>query len=131
MARILLPLPAQDFDPSEAAVSWRVLVNAGHVVGFATPDGRAAVADDIMLTGKGLDLWGAIPHLRNWPLVGLLLRANRDARNAYAEMIAAALGRHRSCSLRCAAAARRTPRAWHARLPRKRNPATSRRGLFR
>jgi putative intracellular protease/amidase len=88
MARILLPLPAQDFDPSEAAVSWRVLVNAGHVVGFATPDGRAAVADDIMLTGKGLDLWGAIPHLRNWPLVGLLLRANRDARNAYAEMIA-------------------------------------------
>jgi putative intracellular protease/amidase len=88
MARILLPLPARDFDPSEAAVSWRVLVNAGHVVSFATPDGRPAVADDIMLTGKGLDLWGAIPLLRNWPLVGLLLRANHDARIAYAEMIA-------------------------------------------
>jgi putative intracellular protease/amidase len=88
MARVLLPLPARDFDPSEAAVSWRVLVNAGHAVGFATPDGRPAVADDIMLTGRGLDLWGAIPHLRNWPLVGLLLRANRDARDAYAEMIA-------------------------------------------
>jgi len=41
-----------------------------------------------MLTGKGLDLWGAIPLLRNWPLVGLLLRANHDARTAYAEMIA-------------------------------------------
>jgi len=88
MARVLLPLPAQDFDPSEAAVSWRVLASAGHVVDFATPDGRPAVADDIMLSGKGLDLWGAIPYLRNWPLVGLLLRANRDARNAYAEMIA-------------------------------------------
>jgi putative intracellular protease/amidase len=31
---------------------------------------------------------GAIPLLRNWPLVGLLLRADRDARNAYAAMIA-------------------------------------------
>lgn len=88
MARVLLPLPARDFDPSEAAVGWRVLVDAGHEVRFATPDGRPAVADEIMLTGRGLDLWGAIPLLRNWPLVGLLLRANRDARNAYAAMIA-------------------------------------------
>jgi putative intracellular protease/amidase len=88
MARVLMPLPVRDFDPSEAAVSWRVLVNAGHMVSFATPDGRPAVADDIMLTGQGLDPWGAIPYLRNWPLVGLLLRANRDARDAYAEMIA-------------------------------------------
>jgi putative intracellular protease/amidase len=88
MARILLPLPAQDFDPSEAAVSWRVLASAGHAVDFATPDGQPAVADDIMLTGKGLDLWGAVPLLRNWPLVGLSLRANRDARNAYDQMIA-------------------------------------------
>jgi putative intracellular protease/amidase len=88
LARVLCLLPARDFDPSEAAVSWRVLVDAGHVVGFATPDGRAAVADDIMVTGKGLDPWGAIPVLRNWPLIGLLLRANRDAREAYARMIA-------------------------------------------
>ena len=88
MARVLFLLPARDFDPSEAAVSWRVLVDAGHVVGFATPDGQPAVADDIMVTGKGLDLWGAVPALRNWPLIGLLLRANRDAREAYAGMIA-------------------------------------------
>jgi putative intracellular protease/amidase len=87
MARVIVLLPARDFDPSEAAVSWRVLVNSGHLVHFATPDGRPAMADDIMLTGKGLDLWGALPLVRNWPLVGLLLRANRDARNAYAEMI--------------------------------------------
>ncbi len=88
MARVLVPLPARDFDPSEAAVSWRVLANAGHVVSFATPDGRPAVADDMMLTGQGLDPWGAVPLLRNLPLIGLLMRANRDARTAYAEMIA-------------------------------------------
>jgi putative intracellular protease/amidase len=88
MARVLIPLPARDFDPSEAAVSWRVLVRAGHTVSFATPEGRPAFADDMMLTGRGLDLWGAIPFLRNLPLVGLLMRANRDAREAYAEMIA-------------------------------------------
>jgi putative intracellular protease/amidase len=88
MARVLVPLPALDFDPSEAAVSWQVLVNAGHMVRFATPDGRPAAADDMMLTGKGLDPWGQIPLLRNLALVGLLMRANRDARQAYAGMIA-------------------------------------------
>src|ERR1700742_2964766 len=88
MARVLVPLPALDFDPSEAAVSWQVLVNAGHNVRFATPDGRPAACDDMMLTGKGLDFWGQIPLLRNWPLVGLLMRANRDARQAYTGMIA-------------------------------------------
>ena len=88
MARVLFLLPARDFDPSEAAVSWRVLIDASHIVGFATPDGQPAVADEIMMTGKGLDVWGAIPLLRNWPLIGLLLRANRDARDAYAGMIA-------------------------------------------
>jgi putative intracellular protease/amidase len=88
VARILIPLPARDFDPSEAAVSWQVLSNAGHTVTFATPDGKPAAADDMMLTGEGLDLWGAIPLLRKLPLIGLLMRANRDARNAYAAMIA-------------------------------------------
>ena len=87
MARVLVLLPARDFDPSEAGVSWRVLVNAGHAVSFATPDGRPAVADDMILTGKGLDPWGIIPLLRNLPLIGLLMRANRDARKAYADMI--------------------------------------------
>jgi putative intracellular protease/amidase len=88
MVRVLIPLPARDFDPSEAAVSWQVLSNAGHAIFFATPDGRPAVADDMMLTGEGLDVWGAIPVLRKLRLIGLLMRANRDARNAYAAMIA-------------------------------------------
>ena len=88
MARVLIPLPARDFDPSEAAVSWQVLSNAGHAVTFATPVGEPATADDMMLTGEGLDLWGAIPLLQKLPLVGLLMRANRDAGRAYAAMIA-------------------------------------------
>jgi putative intracellular protease/amidase len=88
MARVLMPLPARDFDPSEAAVSWLVLMKAGHGVRFATPDGRPAAADDMMLTGRGLDPWGAIPLLRNWPAIGLLMRANHEARQAYAEMMA-------------------------------------------
>ena len=88
MARVLIPLPALDFDPSEAAVSWQVLSKAGHLVTFATPDGRPAVADGMMLTGQELDIWGQIPLLRNWPLIGLLMRANRAARDAYAAMMA-------------------------------------------
>jgi putative intracellular protease/amidase len=88
MARVLMPLPARDFDPSEAAVSWLVLRKAGHAVRFATPDGRPAAADDMMLTGRGLDPWGAIPLLRNWPAIGLLMRASHGARQAHAEMIA-------------------------------------------
>jgi putative intracellular protease/amidase len=87
VARVLIPLPAQDFDPSEAAVSWQVLSKAGHLVTFATPNGRPAVADDMMLTGQGLDFWGQIPFLRNLPVIGLLMRANHAARNAYTAMI--------------------------------------------
>jgi len=88
VARILIPLPARDFDPSEAAVSWQVLSKAGHIITFATPDGQPAAADDMMLSGQGLDLWSQIPFLGNLPLIGLLMRANRDARGAYATMIA-------------------------------------------
>ena len=88
MARVLIPLPARDFDPSEAAISWQVLSNAGHSVTFATPGGGPAAADEMMLSGEGLDPWGAIPLLRKLPLIGLLMRANRNARNAYAAMLA-------------------------------------------
>lgn len=36
---ILIPLPNHDFDPTEAAVPWRMLTKAGHKVSFATPRG--------------------------------------------------------------------------------------------
>ena len=138
MARVLVLLPARDFDPSEAAVSWRVLVDAGHTVSFATPDGGSALADDMMLTGRGLDPWGAIPLLRNLPLFGLLMRANRDARKAYAGMItapelycAATLGYRRSRDLRRAAVARRASCAGHAPISGKRDSAEHCRPVFR
>lgn len=84
--KILIPLPSHDFDPTEAAVSWKILRDAGHDIVFATPDGRPGHADPIMLSGEGLDPWGFIPGLRKLRVTGLSLRANADARRAYAEM---------------------------------------------
>ncbi|MCX4160038.1 MULTISPECIES: type 1 glutamine amidotransferase domain-containing protein [Paraburkholderia] len=85
-AHILMPLPSRDSDPSEVAVSWQILRARGHRVSFATPDGRPAECDPLMINGRGLDPWGWIPGLRCLPLVGLILRARRDARDAYAQL---------------------------------------------
>jgi putative intracellular protease/amidase len=87
MVTVLMPLPAADFDPTEVAVSWQVLTAAGHDVVFATPSGQQGKADDLMVTGRGLDPWGAIPGLRHIILVGRVLRANADARHAYAALL--------------------------------------------
>ncbi len=86
MAQILIPIPARDFDPTEAAVSWQILASLGHTVIFATPDGEIAQADEMMVSGQGLDLWGFVPVLRRFPLFGLLMRADRNGRRAYAAM---------------------------------------------
>lgn len=83
---VLIPLPSRDFDPTEAAVTWRVLSDAGIDVRFATPDGRPAEADPHMLSGEGLDAWGFIPGLRKLKLLGLALRADARGRAAYAQM---------------------------------------------
>jgi putative intracellular protease/amidase len=72
--RVVIPLPNRDFDPTEVAVSWDVLRTAGIEVTFATPEGARASADPIMVDGRGLSVFG-------W-----LLRANRDARDAYARL---------------------------------------------
>lgn len=86
MATVLMPIPALDFDPTEVAVSWQVLCGAGHDVVFATPSGQPGRADDLMLTGRGLDPWGAVPGLRRLTVAGRVLRANADARHAYAAL---------------------------------------------
>ena len=86
MAKVLIPIPSRDFDPSEVAISWSVLKRLGHSVVFATPDGRPGEADDLMLTGEGLDIWGFIPGLKRFTAVGRLMRANAEARAAYATM---------------------------------------------
>ena len=86
MAKVFIPLPHRDFDPSEVAISWSVLKRLGHSVAFATPDGQPGRADDMMLTGEGLDIWGFLPGLKRLVAIGRLMRANSDARNAYAAM---------------------------------------------
>jgi putative intracellular protease/amidase len=103
MARVLIPIPSQDFDPTEVAVSWQVLSGRGHEVCFATPDGRPGAADSLMLTGEGLDLWGCVPGLKKLKLLGLALRADARGRRAYAEMMKSTAFLHplRYRSLRC------------------------------
>jgi putative intracellular protease/amidase len=86
MATVLIPIPDTDFDPTEVAVSWQVLTGRGHGVVFSTESGRQAVADDIMVSGRGLDVWSRVPGLGRVAVVGRFLRANRDARAAYADM---------------------------------------------
>src|SRR5271169_3843084 len=87
MGTVLIPIPDSDFDPTEVAVSWQVLRANGHHVVFATESGAPGVADDIMVTGRGLDIWSALPVLGAITVVGRALRANKDARGAYREML--------------------------------------------
>jgi len=86
MKKILIPIPSHDFDPTEVAVTWKVLKDGGHELHFATPDGRRGHADPIMLSGEGLDPWGFVPLLKKIRLIGLMLRAQAGARRAYREM---------------------------------------------
>src|ERR1700712_96753 len=82
-----MPVPSRDVDPTEVAVSWKVLTAAGHRVVFATPDGNRARCDELMVTGEGLDPWGLVPGLRKLVVVGRILRADAVARAAHAELL--------------------------------------------
>jgi protease I len=73
--RALIVLPAFDFDPTELAIPWQYLREAGFSVRFATPEGTAAEADPRLITGKGFGPWQ-------------FLRADKRARAAYAELLA-------------------------------------------
>ncbi len=86
MGTVLIPIPDRDFDPTEVAVSWRVLTQDGHRVIFATESGATGIADDIMVSGRGLDIWSALPVLGSVSLIGRMLRANKDGRRCYALM---------------------------------------------
>jgi len=87
MARILIPIPDRDFDPTEVAVTWRVLRERGHAITFATESGRPGAGDAIMVTGRGLDPWSAVPLLGRVRVIGRMLGANGAARAAYADML--------------------------------------------
>src|SRR5450755_2869026 len=52
MARVLVPLPDRDFDTTEVAVPWKLLVEGGHDVVFASERGDAKPeCDPLLLTG--------------------------------------------------------------------------------
>jgi putative intracellular protease/amidase len=62
MARVLLPLPDVDFDPTEVSVPWKVLTRAGHDVVFATEKGATPACDPKLVTGVVLGQLGAKPR---------------------------------------------------------------------
>lgn len=77
MARTLILLPQTDFDPTEVAVPWFVLRQAGHDVTFATETaGGAAACDPVTLTGEGL------------PFLARSMKAHAENRVLYEEMAA-------------------------------------------
>lgn len=86
MKPILFILPAIDYDPSEMAISAAKIRNAGYKIMFATPNGAPSIPDEIMLMGRGLDIWGNIPVLKNFVLFGKFLMANKDAIKAHNEI---------------------------------------------
>ncbi len=61
MARVLVPLPDRDFDPTEVAVPWRVLTEVGHEVVFATEGGTVPACDPRLLSGVIVGQLGAKP----------------------------------------------------------------------
>jgi len=65
-----MPLPDQDFDPSESAIPWKVCTSRGWKVAFSTEHGNVSQAD---------------PHLLKGPLPGLL-SAGVKAQAAYQQM---------------------------------------------
>lgn len=83
---VLIPLPNQDFDPTEVAITWKVLRDNGIEIQFATADGGTPEADPLMLSGEGLDLWGGLPLLKKFKLLGLALRAGPATRQVYKVM---------------------------------------------
>lgn len=74
---ILMALSEQDFDPTEAAVPWKMLSTSGVNVHFATNTGAVGTCDPRMISGRGLGMWKR------------LLVARRDAQDAYVQMTTA------------------------------------------
>lgn len=64
---ILILLPDSDYDPTEAALPWAALRNAGIDVRFATPTGAIAHAD-MRLTDQGFSLLSPVLMTRSTAL---------------------------------------------------------------
>jgi putative intracellular protease/amidase len=74
MKRILIPIPSYGFDPTEAAIPWKLLRENNFEIVFITPNGEKAVADKLMVSGEKLGIFKSV------------LQARKDALNAYLEM---------------------------------------------
>lgn len=72
--KILIPIPAYGFDPTEVAITWKILSKNNFKIIFTTPQGEKATADILMLKGERLGVWKSV------------LRARKDAIEAYLEM---------------------------------------------
>ena len=59
---VLITLPDRDFDPTEVAVPWQRLRDAGHDVIFATEHGAIGQVDPLLLTGVIFGKLGALPE---------------------------------------------------------------------
>jgi putative intracellular protease/amidase len=62
VAKVLFPLPDRDFDVTEVAVPWKLLVEAGHEPVFATQTGATPACDPLLITGVVFGLLGARPE---------------------------------------------------------------------
>lgn len=54
--RVLIPLPSSGFDPTESGVIFKYLVDQNIDVTIATPNGKVASVDTMMITGLGLGI---------------------------------------------------------------------------
>ena len=72
---ILIATSTNDFDPTEVAVPWQILRNAGQKIQFATDTGAAGITDQRMLDGN------------RFGLLKPLLIASHPARDAYKKML--------------------------------------------
>jgi putative intracellular protease/amidase len=59
---VLIPLPDRDFDPTEVAIPWKTLTEAGCTVTVSTETGLTAQADPRLLTGVIFGQLGASPE---------------------------------------------------------------------
>ena len=59
MAKVAFPLPDRDFDVTEVAVPWKLLIEAGHEVVFATEAGATPACDPLLITGVVFGALGA------------------------------------------------------------------------
>lgn len=59
MIKVIIPLPDNDFDPTEVAVPWKLFTEQGYQVCFATENGDIAACDPKLIKGVIFGMLGA------------------------------------------------------------------------